>query len=202
MDGQPCRAWPRRHTGLCIFHDPDYDPVHRANSARGGSRPRQDQTEVEDIAHLAVDLTSPSGIQSILDVILRHQLLGHLPVARTNQLIQLLRVAAYNVTRIPQPESVLTDAEWHQEWYRDHVQQLLAEAPTVRKFIAAEDDAARQHLAIHAGRRHEQILLAHDRLSAAVNQPGNHRPSRRKHPAPPPVLDPILERLEAMFPEP
>lgn len=99
-DGSPCRFAARKATGLCINHDPSYREQQYENSRRGGRKTFAGR-HVIPIPLDQVDLTNRASVQAVLDAVVRMEILGVLPAARSRNLIRGLSIANRNLATGP-----------------------------------------------------------------------------------------------------
>jgi len=94
--GTPCGAPARRASGLCVNHDSGYREEHQANAAAGGRASGIARRQLEPVDLGFVNLTNRTAIQALLDSLLRLELLGKLPPARSRMLVRILSLAIRN----------------------------------------------------------------------------------------------------------
>jgi hypothetical protein len=101
--GEPCRAYRHEASRFCIFHDPAYREQRLANSSAGGATPAKSSI-LDDVL---VDLGDAAGIQAVLDLTVRLELLGRINPARSRNIIRALSVAQRNLTASRNARSVV-----------------------------------------------------------------------------------------------
>jgi len=95
-DGTPCGAPALRGADNCLSHDPGYREEHQANAAAGGRASGIARRHLEPVDLGFVNLTNRTSIQALLDSLLRLELLGKLPTARSRMLVRILSLAIRN----------------------------------------------------------------------------------------------------------
>jgi len=95
-DGTPCRVASLRGASHCLNHDPGYQEEQQANSAAGGRASGVARRHLEPVDLGFVNLTNRTAIQALLDALLRLELLGKLPTARSRMLVRILSLAIRN----------------------------------------------------------------------------------------------------------
>jgi hypothetical protein len=95
-DGTPCRVASRHGASHCLNHDPGYHEEQRANAAAAGRASGAARRQLEPVDLGFVNLTNRTGIQALLDALLRLELLGKLPSARSRMVVRLLSLAIRN----------------------------------------------------------------------------------------------------------
>ena len=88
--GEPCKARALKHTDRCYHHHPDTALEANLHSRRAGSAPRR--VPAPDPLQ-AVDLSTPHGLRTANETLLRLALTGDVPTHRLNQAINALRMA-------------------------------------------------------------------------------------------------------------
>ncbi len=96
--GYRCRFAARRETGLCINHDPAYRVQQVANRTKGlalaaEARARRAQSPLYTFN---MDLSDRTAVQALLDTIIRLELSGRIPLARSRNLIRAIAIATRN----------------------------------------------------------------------------------------------------------
>lgn len=89
--GEPCLAPARKASGFCIFHDPGYREVHRANSVVGG-RASARSREGKEAQALTASFVDPEARLFLLGYLLEGQLRGQLSQAQTNALLRTFQM--------------------------------------------------------------------------------------------------------------
>jgi hypothetical protein len=95
-DGTPCGAPALRGASHCLSHDPGYREEHQANAAAGGRASGIARRHLEPVDLGFVNLTNRTSIQALLDSLLRLELLGKLPTARSRVIVRVLSLAIRN----------------------------------------------------------------------------------------------------------
>ena len=96
--GGRCRFAARRETGLCINHDPAYRAQQVAYRTKGleraaAARERRSQSPIYT---LNTDLTDRTAVQALLDTVIRLELTGRIPLARSRNVIRAIAIATRN----------------------------------------------------------------------------------------------------------
>jgi hypothetical protein len=95
--GLPCRATPRRSSGLCINHDPAYRDQQRQNARKAGLASAAARAPIIDPDDLWIPpLLDRTRIQALLGSLFRMVLLGRISENRALGLIRILNLAARN----------------------------------------------------------------------------------------------------------
>ena len=96
--GYRCRFAARRETGLCINHDPAYRAQQIANRTKGLERAAEarERRSHSPISTLDTDLTDRTAVQALLDTVIRLELTGRIPLARSRNLLRALSIATRN----------------------------------------------------------------------------------------------------------
>ena len=102
-DNIPCRFPARRNTTLCINHDPTYTAQQSLNSRTGTAAASHSRrllaAQRSDTAVFNLDtmpLADRASIQALLDAVIRLELSGRIPGARTRNLLRALSIAVRN----------------------------------------------------------------------------------------------------------
>jgi hypothetical protein len=98
--GRPCRARPRTGSTLCLAHDPSYDETRRQNGRSGGERAalnNRTRRQVRPYVFKHLRIADPHDLGLVIDALLRLEITGRLPPARTRNLIRIVHAAQRNL---------------------------------------------------------------------------------------------------------
>ena len=99
--GYRCRFAARRETGLCINHDPAYRAQQIANRTKGLERAAaaREHRAHSPIYTLDTDLSDRTAVQALLDTVIRLELTGRIPLARSRNLLRAISSPPATSTR-------------------------------------------------------------------------------------------------------
>jgi hypothetical protein len=108
-DGSICGAQSLAFDDYCYNHSPNTADQRRENAAAAGraSGEARRPTGADRILgdeDIAVNTTDPAQLQVLIDAIMRMELEGRFPPARSRQVVRLLALAVRNVSRIDRKE--------------------------------------------------------------------------------------------------
>jgi hypothetical protein len=95
--GDPCRAAPRTGRPFCIFHDPGFARQRRDFTSHGGRASRPPAPGLPgDFTNLLITFEDRTSIQAAIDVLVRLNLFGKIPLNRSSHLLRAISLAVRN----------------------------------------------------------------------------------------------------------
>jgi hypothetical protein len=96
--GDPCRFPARREHIYCINHDPAYREQRREQSRRAGLASAASRATTPGIEHLTLYLGDRAGVQAVIDLVIRLELLGQISAVRSRNILRACAIALRNLS--------------------------------------------------------------------------------------------------------
>jgi hypothetical protein len=173
--GQPCRATPRAETGFCIYHDPEYAEQQRENVRAGGLASGIARQPLPLADPETLDLSDRTGVQAVIDAVLRLELCGKIPPTRSRVIVRLLSLAVRNFDRAARTGYYDAVVAAHDPVaYRERRQALHDQIDEVADYLYGDELARRTAAIADVGSKRQEFLKANDLFAPPPPRASDH----------------------------